>query len=486
MIAEPALEILPETKLLIGDRRVGDVSGGRHDHVYAATGRVTREIPLAGPKEIDDAVNVASAAAPSWAAMPLDRRRNLLLRFADLLEEHADELTKLSIIDNSIAIRTARYGPYVAADLFRYNAGWADKVGGEVISTWPAPALDYTLDEPYGVVAVIIPWNGPVYAMGMVLAPVLAAGNCVVAKPPELAPYAALRLGELFLEAGFPPGVVNIVPGGPEAGEALTSHPCVGKIHFTGSGAVAHHILASAAKNLVPVHLELGGKSASIIFDDADLDSLDPLALSGIVNNAGQGCINPTRLLVQSRIYDEVLRRLGTSAEALVVGDPFNDETAVGPVVDQRALTRIMGMIDRAHEQGSRLIAGGGRISGEMAEGYFIQPTVFADVPPDSELAQTEVFGPVLAVTRFDSEEEAIALANGTAFGLAAYCWTENLKRAHRVSHALVAGNVWVNGFTGIPAAAPFGGTRVSGYGRLGGIYGVREFLRPKNIWIGL
>ena len=486
MIKDAAIDVLPEPRLLIGDRRLGDASGGRHDHVYAATGKVTGSIPLAGAAEIDQAVAAARAAAPAWAAMNPDKRRDIMLRFADLVIEHAEQLGRLSVIDNSVVIRNARYGPFVAADAFRYNAGWADKIGGEVISTWPAPALDYTLDEPYGVVAVIIPWNGPVYAMGMVLAPALAGGNCVVVKPPELAPYSAMRLGELFLEAGFPAGVVNIVPGGPAAGAELTAHPGIDKIHFTGSGATAQHILASAAKRLTPVHLELGGKSASIIFDDADLDAFDLLSLSGIVNNSGQGCINPTRLLVQAGIYDEVIERLAASASAITVGDPTRDETVMGPVVDDRAVTRIMGMIDRAHADGARLIAGGGRLGGDMADGYYIQPTIFADVAHKAELSQTEVFGPVLAVTRFETEDEAIGMANDTEFGLAGYCWTENLKRAHRVSKALVAGNIWVNGFTGIPTSAPFGGARQSGYGRLGGIHGVREFLRPKNIWIGL
>lgn len=486
MIKDADIDLLPNVGLLIGDRRLAHASGGRHEHVYAATGKVTRDIPMAGAAEVDQAVAAARRAVPLWAGMAPDRRRDIMLRFADLLIEHAEELGRLSVIDNSVVIRNARYGPYVAADAFRYNAGWSDKIGGDVISTWPTPALDYTLDEPYGVVAVIIPWNGPVYAMGMVLAPALAAGNAVIVKPPELAPYAVLRLGELFLEAGFPAGVVNIVPGGAEAGAALTAHPGIDKISFTGSGATAQRILTSAAKNMTPVHLELGGKSASLIFDDADLDAFDALSLSGIVNNSGQGCINPTRLLVQAGIYDEVLERLAATARGITVGDPTSDDSVMGPVVDDRAAARIMGMIDRAHGEGARLISGGKRLGGAMANGYFIEPTVFADVAHKSELSQCEVFGPVLAVMRFDNEEEAIRLANDTEFGLAGYCWTQDLKRAHRVSKALVAGNIWVNGFTGIPTSAPFGGARQSGYGRLGGIHGIREYLRPKNVWIAL
>lgn len=486
MVIDAPLDILPRRALLIGETRIDDASGGVHRHVYAATGKATGEIPLAGGVEIDLAVKAARAAAPVWSRMPANERRNLMLRFADLLEREAVTLGRLARVDNSLVRVVSDGGPHVAADLFRYNAGWADKIGGEVISTWPQPALDYTYDEPYGVVAVIIPWNGPVYAMGMVLAPALAAGNCVVVKPPELAPYACLRLGELFLEAGFPAGVVNIVPGGPEAGQALTEHPGIDKIHFTGSGATARHILASAAKHLVPVQLELGGKSASLVFADADLDAFAPFAISGIVGASGQGCINATRLLVHSSIYDEVVERASRAASATVVGDPADPRSMMGPVVDDRAVSRIMGMIDRADAGGARLVAGGERLSGNLAAGFYIAPTVFADVTPEMEIASCEVFGPVLAISRFDSFEDAITLANGTEFGLAGYVWTQNLQIAHRAAREIVAGNVWVNGFSGIPGSVPFGGTRQSGYGRLGGIHGIREFMRPKNVWVGL
>lgn len=486
MIAEPDLSILPLRALLVGDRRIERASGGIYRHIYAATGQSTGEIPLAGAAEIDLAVAAARQAAPLWADMPRGERRDCMIRLAHLLRTNADELARLSMIDNGIPIAVQAYGPHVAADSLLYNAGWTDKIGGEVVATWPAPALDYTLDEPYGVVAVIIPWNGPVYALGMVLGPVLAAGNTIVVKPPELAPYAALRFGELCLEAGLPPGTVNVVPGGPEAGHALTSHRGIDKISFTGSGATAQRILAAAAPRMTPVQLELGGKSASIVFGDADLDAFAPQALSGIVNNSGQGCINATRLLVHASIYDEVLARLARHAQDLHVGDPADPTTVVGPVIDERATLRIMGMIERAHGSGARLIVGGERLGGAMADGYFIAPTVFADVPLDSELCQQEVFGPVLAVSRFETDAEAIALANATDFGLAGYIWTQDLKRAHNTARQLVAGNIWINGFTGIPTSVPFGGIGQSGVGRLGGIHGIREFLRPKNVWIGL
>jgi acyl-CoA reductase-like NAD-dependent aldehyde dehydrogenase len=486
MIADADLAVLPRGALLIDGRHIESASGGTYRHIYAATGRTTGEIPLAGAEEIDLAVAAARRAAPIWAEMPRNERRDCMIRLAHLLRENAAELARISTIDNGIPIGVQQYGPHAAADSFLYNAGWTDKIGGDVIATWPAPALNYAIDEPYGVVAVIIPWNGPVYALGMVLGPVLAAGNTVVVKPPELAPYAALRFGELCLQAGMPPGVVNIVPGGPEAGAALTCHRGIDKISFTGSGATAQRILAAAVPRMTPVHLELGGKSASIVFADADLDAFTPLGLSGIVNNSGQGCINPTRLLVEAPIYEEVLARLSAVAAGLVIGDPIDPTTLIGPVVDERAVNRIMGMIGRAKESGARLIAGGERMGGAMAGGYYIAPTIFADVAHQDELSQHEVFGPVLAITKFTTEAEAIQLANGTDFGLAAYVWSKDLKRTHRVAQRLVAGNIWCNGFTGIPASVPFGGVGQSGVGRLGGIHGIREFVRPKNIWVGL
>ncbi len=486
-VAEAQVELIPQPALLIGDERVTDSSGGTHEHIYPATGKPTRTIPLAGRSEIDRAVAVARAALPGWKAMPADQRRDCMLRFAALLHGCAAELTQLTIIDNGTPSAIAQFAPAASADLFSYNAGWMDKIGGEVITTWPIPAFDYAVDEPYGVVGVIIPWNGPVHAIGMTLGPVLAAGNCTILKPPELAPFAALRMGELFLEAGFPPGVVNVVPGGPEAGEALVRHPGVDKVHFTGSGATAKRILATALETLKPVGLELGGKSARLIFGDADLETVTAEALSGIINLAGQGCINGTRILVQRSIYGELTERIEAMAGMIPVGDPSLAETIVGPVINDAACQRILGVISQAVDnQEGRLVAGGKRLEGDLADGYFLPLTVFADVDNRTSLAQNEVFGPVLAIIPFDDEAEAIQTANDTTYGLAAYVHTNDLRRAHRVSAALDAGNVWVNSFLGIPAAAPFGGTKQSGYGRLGGQAGVKEFLRPKNVWMPL
>lgn len=479
------LSLIPdELGLLIGDRRIGTTSGGTFAHRYPGTGRTTVDVPLAGPAEIADAVGAACAAAPFWAATPPPDRRDIMMRFANLLERDADMLSRLSVIDNGMVIGAASFGPTFAADAFRYYAGWTDKIGGDVISVWGQSAFDFTIDEPYGVVAVIIPWNAPVYAIGMVLAPILAAGNSLVVKPPEISPLTSLKLGELFLEAGFPPGTVNIVPGGPAAGQALVSHPDVDKIHFTGSGETGKRILTAAAQTLTPVQLELGGKSAALIFEDADMNDFAPFSVSGLVNCSGQGCINAGRLLVHKSRYAEVVEMVAIAAKALKIGDPFDPASNVGPVATESAVTRICKVMERARVEGGRLVAGGKRMDGDLAAGWFIEPSVFADVDPASDLARNEVFGPVIAIMPFETEEQALKLANDTEFGLAGYVFTTDVKRAHRVGRAIQAGNIWINGFAGIPNSVPFGGTKTSGYGRLGGIHGLREFLRPRNIWM--
>lgn len=483
-VADAPVELLPATGLLIGEHRFDDTSGGVFEHVYAATGKPTRAVPLAGAREIDTAVHTARQALPAWRATTADQRRELMFKVAQLMREHADELARISQVDNAMPAFAAAPGPLAAADAFAYNAGWADKIRGDVVPTWPAPALDYVLNEPYGVVGVIIPWNGPVYAVGMTVAPALAAGNCVVLKPPELSPFAAIRVGELFLEAGFPPGVVNVVTAGPEGGEAMVRHPGIDKVHFTGSGATAHKVLAAAQQTLKPVGLELGGKSANLIFADANLNNA---ALQGVLGmqGSGQGCINGTRVLVERPVYEDVLTLMQGIIAGLEVGDPVAASTFFGPVISSTAADRIMGVIEQA-KQHARVVAGGERLGGDLADGFFIAPTVFADVDNAAPVARDEIFGPVVAVIPFDSEEEAIRIANDSPYGLAGYIQTSDLKRAHRVAQALEVGNIWVNGFLGIPTSAPFGGMKQSGWGRLGGADGIREFTCPKNVFVGL
>jgi acyl-CoA reductase-like NAD-dependent aldehyde dehydrogenase len=321
----------------------------------------------------------------------------------------------------------------------------------------------------------------------MVLAPALAAGNTVVLKSPDLAPYSVMKLVEMMLEAGFPPGVVNLVTGAGDVGEAMVAHPQIDKIEFIGSGPTAKKVLTSAAQSLKPVGLELGGKSAVIIFDDADLMLAAKKGISGAVSSNGQGCVNGTRLLVHRLVYDQYLQILAGVAGAIKVGDPFDPATHVGPLISQGSLNRISGMVERGVAAGGRIICGGTRLGGEHGDGYFLPITILADVAHDSEIAQNEIFGPVLSVTAFDCEEEAITLANGTDFGLGAYVHTQNLRRAHHVAGQLEAGMIHVNGAgEAMQPNCPFGGFKKSGHGRLGGVEGLHEFLQPKNIWISL
>jgi aldehyde dehydrogenase (NAD+) len=477
---------LPNPALLIGDQRVTESTGGTAQHVFAATGRPDPPIPMAGEAEIDAAVQAATSAFTVWRALGLDQRRDLLLRLADLMDEHSDELIALSIRDSAFPLKVAGLGPSRGSGGIRYYAGWADKIGGEVVPTWFGPAFDYSVYEPYGVVGIFGTWNTPVYNVGLTIAPALAAGNTVVLKPSELAPYAYLRFGELCLEAGMPPGTVNVVVGGPVAGEALVRHPGVAKIHFTGGGPTGRRVAELAAQSLKPVDLELGGKSANIVFPDADLEAAVAVSVGAIVGGSGQTCITAGRMLVHRSILDVATELAVATSREAVLGDPFDPSTTMGPVITESALQRMLGMIARARAAGATVCAGGDRVGGDLASGYYLEPTVVSNVDPQAELSQVEVYGPVLAITPFDTEEEAIRLANGTPFGLCAYLQTNDLKRAHRMIASFESGSVYVNGRGGLPPAAPFGGVKASGYGRLGGAEGLRTFMQTKNVWIGL
>jgi len=483
----PDRTILPAHAQVIAGKAQAGGGGEAYAHVYPATGEVTREIRLSNADDVDHAVAAARAAAPAWRTLPGDKRRDLMLRLASLIEERSAEMTPLLTAENGSIILA---GPHMSADAaqkFRYFGGWADKIEGRTISTWGGPAHDYVMYEPYGVVGVIVPWNGPLFAATMCMAPALAAGNCVVLKAPENAPYALMKLMEIIDAAGFPPGVVNLVTGGPEVGAAMVAHPGIGKIEFIGSGQTARRILASAAQDLKPVGLELGGKSAVLVFADADLQGAAKRGLSGAVSANGQGCVNGTRLLVERAIYEPYIEMLKTMAGYITVGDPLAQDTVMGPVISEAALTRIQGMVERGVADGARLVCGGERMGGDHAGGYFLPITLLADVAPDSAIARNEVFGPVLVVTPFDSEEEAIALANATDYGLGAYVHTTKLARAHRVAGQMMAGQVQVNGSgEAMTPCVPFGGMKHSGHGRLGGIEALREFQQVRNVWINL
>jgi acyl-CoA reductase-like NAD-dependent aldehyde dehydrogenase len=485
--ALPATDTLPRHAVIAGDQMKPKGGGQVLPHVYPGNGKVTAELALAGPADVDAAVAAARAAFPAWRALPGDKRRDLMLKMAALLEQNTQHLAQLSTIENGSPSMMTPFIVMDAAQKFRYFGGWADKICGQTIKTWGGPAHDYAELEPYGVVGAIIPWNGPLFATTMVVTPALAAGNCVVIKAPELAPYTVMRLGELFLEAGFPPGVVNVVAGGPDVGEAMVAHPGIDKIQFVGSGPTAKKVLKTAADTLKPCGLELGGKSAVIVFADANLQDAAKRGLSGAIAASGQGCVNGTRLLVQRPVYEQYVAMLQGIGAHIPIGDPLDKATILGPLITETSLNRICGMIETAKSEGGRIVTGGERLGGDYASGYFLPLTIVADVENGSQIAQHEVFGPVLAVTPFDTEEEAIALANGTPYGLGAYVHTQNLRRAHHVAGQLQAGQIQVNGSgEAMQPNVPFGGWKQSGYGRLGGEAGLKEFLQVKNVWVNL
>lgn len=476
-----AADVLPEPALFIGDEKITSTDSGFRDRSNPSTGKLLGQFPIAGKAEVDRAVKTAWKAFPAWKRMGADRRRELLYRLAQTIRDHEDELATLTALETGTPISVVTFD--AAIDHLQYYAGWADKFEGELISSYPQAAFDYVKYEPYGVVGALITWNGPIINTCMKLAPALAAGNCVVVKSPDLGPFAMMRLVELFLEAGLPPGVVNLVSGNRHTAQAIVNHRDVRKVSFTGGPSTATALLELAAKTLTPMTMELGGKSANVVFEDADLDNAAQMAaFMSTVAISGQGCLFPTRLLVHDTIYDEMVERVAAVSRSITPGDALDPSTTMGPVIDDGAADRIIGMIERAQDS-ARLVAGGERLD---REGNYITPTVLADVAHDSELAQTEVFGPVLAIDRFSTEEEALAKANDTEYGLAAYLHTKDLTRAHRVADALDAGWIGVNCFPAMAASAPFGGVKSSGFGREGGRAGIEEFVHHKNVYIPL
>ena len=479
---------VPAVHLHIGAERRTTGQGGEHDHVWPVTGEVQGPVPLAGPADVDDAVAAAREAFEAWRTWTPWQRRDVLVRLADLLERDRDELARLAVLDNGMTYGIAHYTATSVTDYTRYYAGWADKIEGRVTSS-PAHGreLAYTAPEPYGVVGIIITWNGPMVSIGMKVIPALAAGNTVVIKPSELTPYATEHFMDLVREAGIPDGVVNMLPGTAEAGEALVRHPVVQKISFTGGPSTAKAILAGCAESLKPAVLELGGKSASLVFPDADLDAVAFIATASVHQTlAGQGCALATRLVVHEDVYDELAEKAVAFTRDITLGDPFELTTGMGPVVSRAAQERIIGMIERAQADGSgKLLIGGGIPGGELAKGFYVEPTVFGDVDPHSELGQVEVFGPVLSLMRFQTEDEAIEIANATSYGLASYIWTKDITRINRLAPRLEAGGVYVNGASPVVGCElPFGGVGISGFGREGGLEGLLEFVRTKAVAI--
>jgi aldehyde dehydrogenase (NAD+) len=469
--------------LLIDGKRVPALSGRYFDTLNPATEQVIARVAEADAADIDAAVRSARAAfAGAWGHMRAADRGHALLRLADLIRQNIDELVELESLDSGKPVSAIRRQDLPAVlDTLAYYAGWADKINGQVIPARP-DALTYTVREPMGVVAAIVPWNFPLMIGMWKIAPALACGCTVVLKPAELTPLTALRIGELALEAGFPPGVLNVVPGfGKTAGQALVDHPDVDKVTFTGSPGVGREILRSAAGNLKRVTLELGGKSANVIFPDADLDAAVKAAGSGIFFNAGQVCSAGSRILVHEKIHDEVVERLAARANMIRLGDPKDSATAMGPLISAGQMKRVLDYIEVGKHEGARVAAGGTR-HGDT--GYFVNPTIFTDVEHGMRISQEEIFGPVAAVLRFKDEEDAIRLANGTSYGLAAGVWTADIGRGHRFAKRLKAGTVWVNTFGPTDVRLPWGGARDSGFGREHGESAIENFTEPKVVWI--
>ena len=444
-------------------------------------------IPDATPGDVADAIGSAREAFDrEWSDTPGLERARLMHRLADGIDRRADEIGRIESQDNGKLWRETTGQARFAARNYRFFAGYADKLYGRSIPLDNADSLDYTRREPVGVAALITAWNSPMQLLANKLAPALAAGNCAVVKPSEHASLSTLLMAEMLDEAGFPPGVVNIITGGPRAGRALTEDPRLGRISFTGSVATGQAIAASAAQTLVPVTLELGGKSANIVFGDADLDRAVNGAVAAIFAAGGQTCVAGSRLLVDQRVYREFVQRVADRSQGIVLGDPTVPQTHMGPVANEPQLARIEEMIGAGHASGARLVAGDEPLSDDLRAGLFVRPTVFADVDPGARIAQEEIFGPVLSIVPFADEAEAVGIANSTEYGLAAGIWTTDLARAHRVARRLVAGTVWVNTYRASGAQAPFGGVRRSGHGRERGAEALDEYLVTKNVMVDL
>jgi aldehyde dehydrogenase (NAD+) len=476
---------LKRKRLLIDGQDVEPLSGRFLDILNPATEEVVALVAEADADDIDRAVRAARKAFEgAWGAMRAADRGLILNRLAQLLEDHAEELVTLESLDTGKPLAAVRRQDLPAAiDTLRYYAGWADKINGQVI---PArhDALTYTIREPIGVVGAIVPWNFPLMIGMWKIAPALACGCTVVLKPAEITPLSALRIGELALEAGLPPGTLNIVPGlGKIAGRALVDHPDVDKITFTGSPAVGREILAGAAGNLKRVTLELGGKSANVIFADADLDAATKTAASGIFFNSGQVCSAGSRVLAHDSVYDEVVERLTARARAIRVGNPSEAGITMGPIVSEIQMQRVLDYVDIGVTEGASLAAGGTRIGDR---GYFVEPTVFANVDHEMRISQEEIFGPVLSVIRFSDEEDAIRKANGTKYSLAAGVWSKDIGRVQRFAKKVKAGTVWINTYGYTDVRLPWGGSRDSGFGREHGDAALENFTEPKAVWMNL
>jgi len=470
--------------LLIDGKRLPPGTGEYTVNINPATEEPIALVAQGSAQDVDTAVKAARAALKVWNGMRAAERGRILMRFSELLREHQDEIVALESLDAGKPLAAVKRQDVPAAiDTLAYYAGWCDKINGQVVPVRP-DALTYTVREPVGVVGAIVPWNFPLMIGMWKIAPALACGCTMVVKPAEITPLSALRIGELALEAGVPPGVLNIVTGkGRVVGDAIVAHPGIDKVTFTGSPSVGRGILQGAASNFKRVTLELGGKSANVIFADANIDNAVRAAASGIFFNTGQVCSAGSRILAHRDVYDEVVERLAARAKALKVGDPSERETTMGPLVSAAQMKTVLDYVDIGRNEGASLVTGGARIG---QKGFFVEPTVFANVEHEMRISQEEIFGPVASVVRFNDEEDAVRIANGTAYSLAAGVWSADIGRVHRVAHALKAGTVWINTYGYTDVRLPWGGSGDSGFGREHGDVAIENFTEPKSIWLAL
>ncbi len=475
-----------QTKLLIDGEFRDSVSGKTFATINPATEKEITQVSEGGAEDIDLAVKAARRAFDSgpWSRMDARDRGKLMFKLADLVESRIDELAELGTLDNGKPLKESRHGDLpLVIDCLRYYAGWADKIHGRTIPI-RGDYFCYTKREPVGVAGQIIPWNFPMLMVAWKWGPALAAGCTIVLKPAEQTPLTALKMGELAMEAGFPAGVINIVPGfGETAGAPLVAHKGVDKIAFTGETSTGKLIMKNAAETMKRVTLELGGKSPNIVFSDADLDAAVDGAMLGLYLNQGQCCCAGTRLFVQDSVYDAMVERLADASSKRKVGDPFADDTEQGPQIDKSQFNKILSYIEKGKAQGAKCVAGGDR---HGSEGFFIQPTVFAEVTDEMAIATDEIFGPVMQVLRFKEVDEVVQRANTTDYGLAAAVWSRDIGKAHALADRIRAGTVWINCYDVFDAAAPFGGFKSSGIGRELGEKAIDNYTEHKTVTVSL
>jgi acyl-CoA reductase-like NAD-dependent aldehyde dehydrogenase len=474
-------------QLFIGGAFVDALNGETLATLNPHDNSTIADVALAGAADVDRAVDAATKALPAWRRLAAADRGRILLKLADLIEAHAEELARLESLDTGHPLRDSRAldVPRTAA-CYRYFGGMADKFQGETIPV-EAGFLNYTLREPVGVVGQVVPWNFPLMFTSWKMAPALAAGNTIVMKPAEVTPLTSLKIAELMREAGLPDGVVNMVPGlGAVAGQAIAEHPGIHKIAFTGSTATGRKIVQASAGNLKKVQLELGGKGPNIVFDDANLAAAVNGSAWAIFHNQGQACIAGSRLILHEQIADAFLDKFIALAKSIRLGNPLDAATEMGPLTSQLHRDRVLSYVKVAREQGGEVLAGGKSPDGDLAKGCYVEPTIVRAKSSHDRIAQEEVFGPFVTVLTFKTDDEALAIANGTAYGLGSGLWTANLARAHRLAREIEAGMVWINSYKRVNPGSPFGGTGLSGYGREMGFDAMREYTQVKSVWVNV